>query len=93
MAVKSKEDLIASIKAVIGEDTTDESLTLLEDVSDTFSSLEKNDDIDWKTKYEENDRDWRKKYRDRFLGEVDEDKFVEEEERKPMTYADLFTTK
>lgn len=97
MAVKSKEDLIASIKAVIGEDTTDESLSLLEDVSDTFTSFETEtkDKTDWKAKYNELDESWRKKYRDRFMnGSVDEeDDFSEEKERKvPRTYADLFTT-
>lgn len=97
MAVKSKEDLIASIKAVIGEDTTDESLSLLEDVSDTFTSFETEtkDKTDWKAKYNELDESWRKKYRDRFMsGSVDEDDdFREVEERKvPRTYADLFTT-
>lgn len=97
MAVKSKEDLIASIKAVIGEDTTDESLSLLEDVSDTFTSFETEtkDKTDWKAKYNELDESWRKKYRDRFMsGSVDEeDDFSGAEERKvPRTYADLFTT-
>lgn len=97
MAVKSKEDLIASIKAVIGEDTTDESLSLLEDVSDTFTSFETEtkDKTDWKAKYNELDESWRKKYRDRFMsGSVDEeDDFSEATERKvPRTYADLFTT-
>lgn len=97
MAVKSKEDLIASIKAVIGEDTTDESLSLLEDVSDTFTSFETEtkDKTDWKAKYNELDESWRKKYRDRFMsGSVDEeDDFSGDEERKvPRTYADLFTT-
>lgn len=97
MAIKSKEDLIASIKAVIGEDTTDQSLSLLEDVSDTFTSFESEtkDKTDWKAKYDELDKSWRQKYRDRFMGETveDENDFSEEEERKvPRTYADLFTT-
>lgn len=96
MAIKSKEDLIASIKAVIGEDTTDESLSLLEDVSDTFTSFESEtkDKTDWKTKYDELDKSWRQKYRDRFMsGSAEDDDFSEEEERKvPRTYADLFTT-
>lgn len=97
MAIKSKDDLIASIKAVIGEDTTDESLTLLEDVSDTFTSFENEtkDKTDWKAKYNELDSSWRKKYRDRFMnGPADEeDDFSEEEERKvPRRYEDLFTT-
>lgn len=97
MAIKSKEDLIAGIKAVIGDDTTDDSLALLEDVSDTFSNFESEtkDKTDWKAKYNELDDSWRKKYRDRFMNGPadDEDDFSVEEERKvPRRYEDLFTT-
>lgn len=93
MAVKSKDDLIASIKAVIGEATTDESIALLEDVSDTFGEFESNNNVDWKAKYEANDAEWRKRYRDRFYGDVEEeDDFSVEEPKVKRTYADLFTT-
>ena len=72
-------------------------MTLLEDVSDTFTSFENEtkDKTDWKAKYNELDSSWRKKYRDRFMnGPADEDDgFSEEEERKvPRRYEDLFTT-
>ena len=66
MAVLSFDELIAKIKTKIGEDTSDESIELLEDVTDTFNA--NNDGEDWKTKYEENDKEWRKKYIDRFSG-------------------------
>lgn len=98
MAIKSKDELMASIRAVIGEDTTDESISLLEDVSDTFDGLENEnkDKTDWKMKYEELDKSWRQKYRDRFMGgnDKDDDSFddYEEEKPRPRTYADLFTT-
>lgn len=98
MAIKSKDELMASIKAVIGEDTTDESISLLEDVSDTFDGLENanKDKTDWKAKYDELDKSWREKYRDRFLngGNEEEDFTFEDSEEKPRprTYADLFKT-
>lgn len=98
MAIKSKDELMASIKAVIGEDTTDESISLLEDVSDTFDGLENEtkDKTDWKAKYEELDKTWRQKYRDRFMsgGDNDDSAFrdYEEEKPRPRTYADLFDT-
>ena len=97
MAIKSKEDLIAGIKAVIGDDTTDESLALLEDVSDTFSNFESEtkDKTDWKAKYNELDDSWRKKYRDRFMNgpsEEEDDFSVEGDRKVPRRYEDLFTT-
>lgn len=93
MAVLSFDELIAKIKAKIGEDTSDESIELLEDVADTFNA--NNDGEDWKTRYEENDKEWRKKYIDRFSGsgggdQDEEEKEEEEEEEEKTTFEDLF---
>ena len=66
MAVISGEDLLKRISERIGDDNSDEALSLLEDVSDTIKDFEERDSEDWKTKYEENDEKWRKKDRDRF---------------------------
>jgi len=96
--IKTKEEIISAVKERIGEDTSDESLALLEDVTDTLSDFESkaSDSTDWKTKYEENDASWRQKYRDRFMsgGSSDSDEQDEQEEDKPVpkTFADLFTT-
>lgn len=87
MAVLSFDELIAKIKTKIGEDTSDESIELLEDVTDTFNA--NNDGKDWKTKYEENDKEWRKKYIDRFSGSGDSEHDEEEEEEK-TTFEELF---
>lgn len=93
MAVLSFDELIAKIKAKIGEDTGDESIELLEDVFDTFNA--NNDGEDWKKRYEENDKEWRKKYIERFSGSGDSDPDEEEEEEKEgeeekTTFEDLF---
>jgi hypothetical protein len=90
MAVLSFDELIAKIKTKIGEDTSDESIELLEDVTDTFNA--NNDGEDWKTKYEENDKEWRKKYIDRFSGSggSEQDEEEEEEEEEKTTFEDLF---
>lgn len=91
MAVLSFDELISKIKAKIGDDTSDESIELLEDVSDTFNA--NNDDEDWKTKYEENDKEWRKKYIERFSGlgsdEHDDDDGDDDNEEK-TTFEELF---
>lgn len=93
MAVLSFDELIDKIKTKIGNDTSDESIELLEDVSDTFNA--NNDCEKWKTKYEENDKEWRKKYIDRFSGsgggdQDEEEKEEEEEEEEKTTFEDLF---
>lgn len=74
--VKTKDEILNAIKERFGEDTSDETLSLIEDVSDTLDDYETktNDSTDWKTKYEENDKTWRERYRDRFFsGESDKD--------------------
>ena len=69
MAIKTRDDLLKSLNALFGDDSTDENLSILEDITDTLDDYEKKtaDKTDWKTKYEQNDADWRKKYRDRFM--------------------------
>lgn len=63
MAVRSREEIIAQVRARVGEQTDDETIAFLEDITDTLSDLEtkaKGDGTDWKAKYEENDAEWRK---------------------------------
>lgn len=57
---KTLEELINRITG-----TDDESLSLIEDITDTINSYEEAED--WKSKYEENDKEWREKYRARFM--------------------------
>lgn len=94
MAVLSFDELIAKIKAKIGEDTSDESIELLEDVTDTFNA--NNDGEKWKTKYEENDKEWRKKYIERFSGSGsgvnndDDDDDDDDDNEEKTTFEELF---
>lgn len=89
MAVLSFDELIAKIKTKIGEDTSDESIELLEDVTDTFNA--NNDGEDWKTKYEENDKEWRKKCIRPLSGSDGNEQEEEEgEEEEKTTFEDLF---
>lgn len=62
MAVKSKEELLASINELSAENLEDKVLALLEDVSDTLDSLS-----EVETKLKELDESWKKRYRERFL--------------------------
>lgn len=102
MAILKKEDIISKLKNIVGEKTDDETLSFLEDVSDTLNEDKEN----WKEKYEKNDAEWRKKYRDRFFNprkniknekiedDMDDD-FDDEnnpgEKPKKLTYENLFT--
>lgn len=75
MAVISKEELIKSITARLGETPDDEGITFLENVSDTISDYENKIKGfgDWNTEREnlkkqikDIDANWRKKYTERF---------------------------
>lgn len=95
MAVRSKEELMESIRARIGDDQSDEAIALLEDIADTYTDMETRANgggEDWKTKYETNDAAWRQKYRDRFFGKGPDkdDELDAQQETKPMTYEELF---
>ena len=95
MAVRTREELMELIKTRIGDDNSDESISFLEDVTDTLYDLEHNstgDSAEWKTKFEENDAMWRKKYTDRFFNSSKkiEEEEEEEEEENPKTFEDLF---
>ena len=96
MAVKSKEELLESIKGLLADDTSDASIALLEDITDSFDEQKTQAETeDWKKKYEENDREWRQKYRDRFFSTGSEDvpppkELQPEPDNSPKKFEDLF---
>lgn len=96
MAVKTLDELMGVIKEHIGEDTSDNTISFLEDVTDTFNDYNTrlSDTTDWKAKYEENDKNWRERYTARFYSsneQNDKDK-SEYDKRQPVVleYEDLF---
>lgn len=98
MAVRTREELMDIIRNRVGEDNSDETISFLEDVTDTLDDLESKsvgDSTDWKSKFEENDASWRKKYTERFFNNSNEDDEIEdvkdvEIEETPKTFDDLF---
>ena len=99
MAVKTREEILEKLKDRVGNQSDDETIEFLEDVTDTLSDLEekaKGDGVDWKAKYEENDAEWRKKYTDRFFSSEpnsdDNDDTPPDEPEEPTTFAELFKT-
>ena len=101
MAILTKEDLLNKIKERIGDDTSDEAISFIEDATDTINDFEtkaQGDGVDWKQKYNENDAEWRKRYRDRFFDPDSTDKDNplnqhkdENEDNSPKTFDELFT--
>lgn len=91
MAKLSKDELIEKVKKYVGDRTDDETIEIIEDITD---SIDTSDADDWKRKYEENDKMWRDKYVSRFFDKKEEDLETptehEEEEKEYNSYEDLF---
>lgn len=92
MAVKTREEIIASINSIIGDNNSDEALQLLTDVRDTIGNETDAQRItELENQLKEQDATWRKKYRDAFLNGADES-FEEEVNKPPRRFEDLFKT-
>ncbi len=104
MAVVTRDELMERIRSRIGDDTSDEALSLIEDFTDTFSDLETRAGEDWKSKYDELDKTWREKYKTRFFQKPDDKENTPEgikedneedskDESKEKSFDELFTEK
>ena len=100
--VRTKDEILTVIKERIGEDTSDEALSLIEDINDTYDDLQTRvtEAGDWKSKYEENDASWRAKYKDRFFNkeivdgaETPQNESADEGTHESLKYEDLFEVK
>lgn len=91
MAKLSKDELIEKVKKYVGDRTDDETIEIIEDISDSIDSSEADE---WRHKFEENDKMWRDKYISRFLekkeDELDTPTEHEEEEKEYNSFEDLF---
>ena len=83
--IYSYDDLMKRIKEYIGDKQDDETLSFIEDISDSVKQ-----NTEWERKYKENDDNWRKKYSERFFTN-DEPKNIEDDENNvDITIDDLF---
>lgn len=91
MAKLTKDELIEKVRKYVGDRTDDETIEIIEDISD---SIDSSDADEWKQKYMENDKMWRDKYISRFLekkeDELDTPTEHEEEEKEYNSFEDLF---
>ena len=104
MAVRTRDEILAAIRSRLGDDTSDDALTIIEDIDDTFKDYETRIGEDWKGRYDELDAQWRKRYRDRFFQKPDNGETTPEdvkddneedlkEESEVKEFDELFTEK
>lgn len=84
MSVLNKDDFMSRIKAKVGDDTSDEAMSFIEDMSDTFNDLESrtvDNSGEWEEKYntlvqekDNLDKEWREKYKARFFDGIESGK-------------------
>lgn len=71
VAVLKKEEFFERLKGRVGDDSSDDAINFLEDMTDTYNDLEQksmnNNNEDWEKKYRENDAAWKKRYTNRFF--------------------------
>ena len=91
MSKLSKDELIEKVKKYVGDRTDDETIEIIEDISD---SIDSSDADEWKKKFEENDKMWRDRYISRFVekkeDELDTPTEHEDEEKEYNSFEDLF---
>lgn len=91
MARLTRDELIEKVRKYVGDRTDDETIEIIEDISD---SIDSSDDDEWRQKFEENDKMWRDKYISRFLDKKEDEPDTptehEEEEKDYNSFEDLF---
>lgn len=91
MAKLSKDELIEKVRKYVGDRKDDETIEIIEDISDSIDSSEADD---WKKKYEENDKMWRDKYISRFVEKKEDEPDTptehDKEEKEYNSFEDLF---
>lgn len=93
--ILNSEQFTARLRERFGESETDDDISFVEDMTDTYNSLASNDQSDRITQLENELSEQKKKYRDRFFsGTVSAEEVQEkpdEEKPKPLRFEDLFT--
>ena len=103
MATLGRKEFFETLDKLIGDNSSDEALAALENITDTFNDFENktNGSVDWEKRYNDNDKMWREKYRARFFDapaekqpedpEPEPEKTPEEIKAESITIDDLFT--
>lgn len=85
MATLGRKEFFETLNKLIGDNSSDEVITALENITDTFNDFENktSGSTDWEKRYNENDKMWREKYRARFFDSDAEKQPVPEPEPEP----------
>ena len=97
--VKTKDEIMEEIRAYIGDRSDDQTIALIENISDTIDDYAAHGDYDEKLMAVE--AEWRRKYIDRFMSggenknEVEDEKTRDEEKDnlEEIKIEDLYTEK
>lgn len=104
MAVLNRDDFLTRLRDRFGEDSSDEAISFMEDMTDTYNDLEQRangDGVDWEQRYHELDDNWKKRYTRRFFSsgggtpfvdgtDMEDDTVKAEEKAKTIRIDDLF---
>jgi hypothetical protein len=89
--VRSKEEIIASLQSVCVENTSDEFISLLEDLSDTLETTDNSLVEELKQQLIDTETSWRNKYIARFTEPTQTTETTETTETEEIeTFEDLF---
>lgn len=90
--VKTKDEIMEEIREYIGDRSDDQTIALVENISDTFDDYAAHGDFEEKLMAVESE--WRRKYIDRFMNGGDNKSVVEtteyEEKSEQITLDDLY---
>lgn len=97
--VKTKDEIMEEIRAYIGDRADDQTIALVENISDTIDDYAAHGDYDKKLKAVE--AEWRRKYIDRFMNggenknevEVEKTDDEEKDQSEEIKIEDLYTEK
>ena len=94
MPALTKDEYFERLDKYVGDSSDDEAISFIEDMTDTYTDIEKRtaESEDWKKKYSDLDEKWKKRYRKRFfsgsaISDPDEDF---EEKKEDITVEELF---
>ena len=89
MAVLTSEEFLEMIKQRVGDSTSDEDISFIENASDTINSMSQYETEISRLKME--NENLRKKYRDRFFNPKPDEPENEETEQEKLTFDSLFS--
>lgn len=102
MAVRTRDEFFNLLHDRLGEDSTDEAISFMEDMTDTYNDLERranSNNADWEQKYKALDESWKKRYKHRFMTgyggtpNTPEPKESDEADPEDVSFDDLFKVK